>query len=849
MTDPTHPTLRRRTNEPLDGAQASTRQETAVGDAESSSTAPADATSSSPSSEPSTPSSPSSPSSSHHQPHYGAPLRPTLSRSTTNDSPTASFELSDDEPIFSGLPLLDLFVLVDAHLELWTRGIRRKSADWRSKADKLVEESKARAQRIKLPRVASETFLNGMRSEESNGVLSSRDRERLEKRVREVRANAKEQMRRLNQKWEQELSGYVTRAYLSTTEFRSRRGGQFADPLHGLSHQISFFSGVMNVLISALLLGFEPTWIPAWYSAQVMAYLPLRVYTYKKRSYHYFLFDLCYAINGLCLVYLWILPGNVFLFQACYGLALGSLGTAIATWRNSLVFHSLDKVISLAIHIFPPFVFTTIRHFYPNAEARYPALVHLPDLQSWSARWKSMAVCMFTYLIWQALYFQYIIVARKEKIKQGRATSFTFLINDRKRLIGKIAAKVRPERREAAFIFGQAVYTLVTLLIPIFGLYDSKFWSSVYLLTLFAVSVWNGASFYMEVFARKFEKELIALRREFEAQQEILSKTSSGILGAGSVDMSRSASQADLPTTVAEVDDEVDEREKVDGAEMDGEASGVVVEVEGVAGQDLVMVDKEATAAHEAADRGATSVPDWCDQGLLPEKVRASSQPDLNRPQVQVSSTLTGFNSSPTPAPPHLLVMAARVVLSQTLARVAPASTRTLAPRWSAARSFCSSSSSRAEATSTAASSTPPPPPSNLSPKISQIVDQISTLTLLEAADLVDALKTRLNITDVAMPTMSAPSASAAAAPVVEEAAAAAPKEKTVFNVTLKAIDAAQKAKAIREVKALMPNMNLVEAKKFVESLPKVLKENATKEEGEKLQALFKAIGAEATLE
>ncbi|SGY94251.1 BQ5605_C037g11639 [Microbotryum silenes-dioicae] len=193
--------------------------------------------------------------------------------------------------------------------------------------------------------------------------------------------------------------------------------------------------------------------------------------------------------------------------------------------------------------------------------------------------------------------------------------------------------------------------------------------------------------------------------------------------------------------------------------------------------------------------------------------------------------------------------MAARVVLSQTLARVAPASTRTLAPRWSAARSFCSSSSSRAEATSTAASSTPPPPPSNLSPKISQIVDQISTLTLLEAADLVDALKTRLNITDVAMPTMAAPSASAAAAPVAEEAAAAAPKEKTVFNVTLKAIDAAQKAKAIREVKALMPNMNLVEAKKFVESLPKVLKENATKEEGEKLQALFKAIGAEATLE
>jgi hypothetical protein len=58
-------------------------------------------------------------------------------------------------------------------------------------------------------------------------------------------------------------------------------------------------------------------------------------------------------------------------------------------------------------------------------------------------------------------------------------------------------------------------------------------------------------------------------------------------------------------------------------------------------------------------------------------------------------------------------------------------------------RSFASTSSSRAEPTPAAASSTPPPPPASLSPKISAIVDQISTLTLLEAADLVDALKVR----------------------------------------------------------------------------------------------------------
>ncbi|GAA5874845.1 hypothetical protein JCM16303_003005 [Sporobolomyces ruberrimus] len=160
---------------------------------------------------------------------------------------------------------------------------------------------------------------------------------------------------------------------------------------------------------------------------------------------------------------------------------------------------------------------------------------------------------------------------------------------------------------------------------------------------------------------------------------------------------------------------------------------------------------------------------------------------------------------------------------------------------------FSTSSISRAEPTPAPASSTPPPP--TLSPKISSIVDEISKLTLLEAADLVDALKTRLNIVDIALPAASA--APAASAPSGDAAAAEPekPKEKTVFNVNLTKIDAAQKAKAIREVKALMTGMNLVEAKKFVESLPKTLKEGATKEEAEKLQTLFKAIGAEVSLD
>ncbi|WWC72989.1 mitochondrial 54S ribosomal protein bL12m [Kwoniella pini CBS 10737] len=136
-----------------------------------------------------------------------------------------------------------------------------------------------------------------------------------------------------------------------------------------------------------------------------------------------------------------------------------------------------------------------------------------------------------------------------------------------------------------------------------------------------------------------------------------------------------------------------------------------------------------------------------------------------------------------------------------------------------------------------------------ISPKISPIVDQISSLTLLEVSELVSALKTKLNITEIALPAASAaPTASASSSAESAEPAEEKPKEKTIFTVKLEKFEATAKAKIIREVKAIMPNMNLVEAKKFVESVPQTIKENLPKEEAEKLQKTLQDLGATVSL-
>ncbi|KAL6852066.1 ClpS-like protein [Trichoderma novae-zelandiae] len=134
-----------------------------------------------------------------------------------------------------------------------------------------------------------------------------------------------------------------------------------------------------------------------------------------------------------------------------------------------------------------------------------------------------------------------------------------------------------------------------------------------------------------------------------------------------------------------------------------------------------------------------------------------------------------------------------------------------------------------------------------VSPKIADIVDQISKLTLLETADLVSSLKSKLNIPDMPIGGFAAPAAAPAAVEEPEEAPAA-PAEKTLFTLKLQSIDPAAKAKVIKEVKGML-GLSLVDSKKFVESAPKMMKENVPKEDAEKIIAAMKELGAVVVME
>src|SRR6478752_4237325 len=119
---------------------------------------------------------------------------------------------------------------------------------------------------------------------------------------------------------------------------------------------------------------------------------------------------------------------------------------------------------------------------------------------------------------------------------------------------------------------------------------------------------------------------------------------------------------------------------------------------------------------------------------------------------------------------------------------------------------------------------------------LQKIVDELSGLTVLEAADLAKMLEEKWGVS--------------AAAPVAMMAAGAAPaavaEEKTEFNVILTAAGA-QKINVIKEVRAIT-SLGLKEAKDLVEGAPKAVKEGANKDEAEKIKKQLEAAGATVEL-
>ncbi|MBC7472049.1 MAG: 50S ribosomal protein L7/L12 [candidate division SR1 bacterium] len=124
--------------------------------------------------------------------------------------------------------------------------------------------------------------------------------------------------------------------------------------------------------------------------------------------------------------------------------------------------------------------------------------------------------------------------------------------------------------------------------------------------------------------------------------------------------------------------------------------------------------------------------------------------------------------------------------------------------------------------------------------KVEKIIDELKTLTLMEASELVKSIEETFGVS------AAAPVAIAAAPSGASEVAAV--EEKTEFDVKVTQVPADKKISVIKEVKNIL-NIGLAEAKTKVESAPFILIEKANKDDANKYKDLLSAAGATVTLE
>ena len=120
---------------------------------------------------------------------------------------------------------------------------------------------------------------------------------------------------------------------------------------------------------------------------------------------------------------------------------------------------------------------------------------------------------------------------------------------------------------------------------------------------------------------------------------------------------------------------------------------------------------------------------------------------------------------------------------------------------------------------------------------LEKIVDELSSLTVLEAAELAKLLESKWGVSAAAAVAVAAAPGAVAAAPV---------EEKTEFTVVLAAAGD-KKIEVIKEVRAIT-SLGLKEAKDLVEGAPKPVKEGVSKEEAEKIKAALEKAGAKVEL-
>jgi len=296
-----------------------------------------------------------------------------------------------------------------------------------------------------------------------------------------------------------------------------------------LVDKLIFSGGVLCLLASEFVVLRYPGLFWLWYSVVIPPLLVVRYIEFRAAKWLYFLIDFCYFGTFLCLLGIHVLPTSHTLFLINFAFANGPLAWAVVAWLNSLVFHSVDKVTSVTIHLFPA-ALMYCRRWHPTSALFSSEPPSDPQDTPPMNFGLTLGLSLLLYSLWQLSYFFKTEFLDKRILDSDPdlQTSLRWLSRDRKngmhQLVLRITRKLgvlrphevfdsRQTKTKVIFMASQFIFTLFTLLpVPLF--YHSQVLHAIFIIAVLVTSIFRGGGYYIEVFSVQYASQFPPMKTD-----------------------------------------------------------------------------------------------------------------------------------------------------------------------------------------------------------------------------------------------------------------------------------------------------------------------------------------------
>ncbi|KAH9801976.1 glycerophosphocholine acyltransferase 1 [Citrus sinensis] len=242
-------------------------------------------------------------------------------------------------------------------------------------------------------------------------------------------------------------------------------------------------------------------YLPAMFTLLKFLPCPRKMTSEKSEMYALVCQDFCYYANTIFLVDPLMYPKNEKLFMVCFSFAEGPLAWALIVWRCSLVFNSVDKIVSVLIHLLPE----SFAAMHPEGSSRRASWPYVED-KSYLLTWLFL-IPLGAYTLWQVLYFLIVNVLRRQRLVRDPEvmTSYRELSKKAQKannIWWRLSGLLGDQNRMFMYIAFQAIFTVATmaLTVPIFLSYKLHV---IFQILKISAAIWNGGSFLLEVMPKQ----------------------------------------------------------------------------------------------------------------------------------------------------------------------------------------------------------------------------------------------------------------------------------------------------------------------------------------------------------